>query len=54
MAYVRRKFVDLYSSQGSALGQMPKARPYLENGHLELDNNTVKRSVKPVAIGRNN
>ncbi|MCV3274145.1 IS66 family transposase [Roseobacter sinensis] len=37
-----------------ALGRMPKARPCLENGHLELDNNTAERSVKPVAIGRKN
>jgi len=37
-----------------ALGRMPKARPYLENGRLELDNNTAERAVKPVAIGRKN
>jgi len=37
-----------------ALGRMPKARPYLENGYLELDNNTAERAVKPVAIGRKN
>ena len=37
-----------------ALGRMPKARSYLENGHLELDNNTAERAVKPVAIGRKN
>lgn len=37
-----------------ALGRMPKARPYLENGFLELDNNTAERAIKPVAIGRNN
>ncbi len=34
-----------------ALGRIPKARPYLENGHLELDNNTAERAVKPVANG---
>ena len=34
-----------------ALGRMPKARPYLENGHLEPDNNTAERAVKPVANG---
>ena len=33
---------------------MPKARPYLEHGNLELDNNTAERAVKPVAIGRKN
>jgi len=37
-----------------ALGRMPKARSYLENGHLELENNTAERAVKPVAIGRKN
>ena len=37
-----------------ALGRMPKARPYLGNGHLELGNNTAERAVKPVAIGRKN
>ena len=37
-----------------ALGRMPKARPYLSNGHLELDNNTAERAIKPVAIGRKN
>ena len=37
-----------------ALGRLPKARPYLENGHLELDNNSAERAVKPVAIGRKN
>ncbi|OED49358.1 transposase [Rhodobacteraceae bacterium (ex Bugula neritina AB1)] len=37
-----------------ALGRMPKARPYLDNGHLELDNNSAERAVKPVAIGRKN
>jgi len=37
-----------------ALGRIPKARPYLDNGHLALDNNTAERAVKPVAIGRKN
>jgi transposase len=37
-----------------AIGRMPQTRPYLENGHLELDNNTAKRAVKPVALGRKN
>ncbi len=30
------------------------SRPYLDNGFLELDNNTVERAVKPVAVGRKN
>ena len=37
-----------------ALGRMPKARPYPSNGHLEADNRTAERAVKPVAIGRKN
>jgi len=37
-----------------ALTRLPKARPYLEYGFLELDNNTVERAMKPVALGRKN
>ncbi len=37
-----------------ALSRIPKTRPYLDNGFLELDNNTCERAVKPVAIGRKN
>lgn len=37
-----------------ALGRMSKTRHYLDNGFLELDNNTVERAVKTVAIGRKN
>ena len=37
-----------------ALSWMPKTRPYLDNGFLELDNNTCERAVKPVTIGRKN
>ena len=33
---------------------MKKARPYLSNGFLEIDNNTAERAVKPVALGRKN
>ena len=31
-----------------------KARLYLENGSLDLDNNTAERAVKPVVIGLKN
>ena len=31
-----------------ALNRMPKTRPYLDNGLLELDNNTAERAMKPV------
>ena len=27
---------------------------YLDNGFLELDNNTAERAMKPIAIGRKN
>jgi transposase len=37
-----------------ALVRMPKTRPYLSNGFLELDNNTVERAIKPVTLGRKN
>jgi transposase len=37
-----------------ALNRLPKARPYLDNGILELDNNAVERAMKPVALGRKN
>ena len=37
-----------------ALSRMSKTRPYLDNGFLELDNNTCERAVKPVALGRKN
>lgn len=37
-----------------ALGRMPKARAYLEDGKLELDNNICERSIRPVTLGRKN
>ncbi len=37
-----------------ALNRLPKTRPYLDSGFLELDNNTCERAVKPVALGRKN
>ena len=37
-----------------ALGRLPKARPYLDNGALAVDNNSAERAMKPVAIGRKN
>ena len=37
-----------------ALVRLPKARPYLDPGFLEPDNNTAKRAVHPVAVGRKN
>ncbi len=37
-----------------ALNRMPKARAYLGDGRLELDNNICERSIRPVAPGRKN
>lgn len=37
-----------------ALGRMPKARAYLENGQIELDNNICERSIRPLTLGRKN
>jgi len=37
-----------------ALTRIPKLRPYLEHGFLELDNNTAERAMRPIAIGRKN
>jgi len=31
---------------------MPKARPYLDNGRLEPDNNICERSIRPLTLGR--
>ncbi len=33
---------------------MKRLRPYLEHGFLELDNYTVERSMRPIALGRKN
>ncbi len=33
---------------------MRRLQPYLENGFLELDNNTAERSTRPIALGRKN
>ena len=37
-----------------ALTRIPKVRPYLDYGFLELDNNTAERAMRPIAIGRKN
>jgi transposase len=37
-----------------AMTRLPKARPYLEYGFLELDNNTAERAVRPITLGRKN
>lgn len=45
---------DLAKAIRYALGRMRKMRGYLENGSLELDNNSAERSIRPVAPGRKN
>ncbi|KZK85411.1 Transposase IS66 family protein [Pseudovibrio sp. Ad46] len=37
-----------------ALTRPPKTWPYLDNGSLELDNNTAERAMRPAALGRKN
>ena len=37
-----------------ALTRMKRLRPYLDNGHLELDNNTAERAMRSIALGRKN
>ena len=37
-----------------ALTRMARLRPYLDQGILELDNNTAERAMRSVAIGRKN
>ena len=37
-----------------ALTRMKRLRPYLENGFLEIDNNSAERSMRPIALGRKN
>lgn len=37
-----------------ALARMARMRAYLDDGRLELDNNAVERSIRPIALGRKN
>lgn len=34
--------------------RMKRLRPYLDNGFLEIDNNTAERAMRSIAIGRKN
>ena len=36
------------------LRRMAKARAYLSDGRLELDNNICERSIRPIALGLKN
>jgi transposase len=37
-----------------SLNQWPKLIRYIENGHLNIDNNRAERAIKPFVIGRKN
>lgn len=37
-----------------ALTRMPRLRPYLDHGILELDNNPAERAMRSIALGRKN
>ena len=37
-----------------ALSRIPKLRPWLDGGHLEIDNNAAERAIRPIALGRKN
>ena len=39
---------------GYALGQWPLLTTFLEDGHLELDNNKAENAIRPFVIGRKN
>jgi transposase len=38
----------------NALTRLPKARPYLDNGVIELDNNRAERAARSAKLGRKN
>lgn len=37
-----------------ALARIPRLRPYLDDGRLEIDNNSAERAMRPIALGRKN
>ena len=37
-----------------ALARLPRLRPYLEHGILELENNTAERNMRAIALSRKN
>ena len=37
-----------------AITRMKRMRPYLENGFLEIDNNSAERAIRGIALGRKN
>jgi len=44
----------LASAIRHALVRLPRLRPYLEHGVLEIDNNAAERAMRGVALGRKN
>ncbi|MBT4823420.1 MAG: IS66 family transposase [Lentisphaerae bacterium] len=44
----------LYTAIGYALNQEKALWRYLEDGRLELDNNTAENAIRPLALGRKN
>ena len=36
------------------VNQWERLRRYVDNGHVEIDNNAVERAIRPFVIGRNN
>ena len=54
IAYSRTGKTKLAEAIRYALSRMPKARAYLSDGRLELDNNICERSIRPIALGRKN
>ena len=60
-AYTKKSQLPKFSGKSKlagairyALGRVPKARAYLSDGRLELDNNICERSIRPIALGRKN
>ncbi|NBC24890.1 MAG: IS66 family transposase, partial [Bacteroidetes bacterium] len=37
-----------------AKGQLPKLKPYLEDGRIQIDNNLIENAIRPLALGRKN
>lgn len=37
-----------------AKGQLPKLKPYLEDGRIQIDNNLIENQIRPLALGRKN
>ena len=37
-----------------AKGQLPKLKPYLKDGRIQIDNNLIENAIRPLALGRKN